>query len=109
MINTLVGDLTTQSAANIAGARLETLSAVRIAPCLIDFSPALRHEQQELKKFLHDHLYRHYKVARMSAKARHIIQMLFNAFRADIRLSHMSIRQNFIRISIRQLPIILRE
>jgi dGTPase len=86
MINTLVGDLITQSAANIADARLETLSAVRIAPCLIDFSPALRHEQQELKKFLHDHLYRHYKVARMSAKARHIIQMLFNAFRADIRL-----------------------
>ena len=86
MINTLVGDLITQSAANIADARLETLSAVRVAPCLIDFSPALRHEQQELKKFLHDHLYRHYKVARMSAKARHIIQMLFNAFRADIRL-----------------------
>ena len=86
MINTLVGDLITQSAAKIADARLETLSAVRIAPCLIDFSPALRHEQQELKKFLHDHLYRHYKVARMSAKARHIIQMLFNAFRADIRL-----------------------
>ena len=86
MINTLVGDLITQSAANIADARLETLSAVRIAPCLIDFSPALRHEQQELKKFLHGHLYRHYKVARMSAKARHIIQMLFNAFRADIRL-----------------------
>ena len=86
MINTLVGDLITQSAANIADARLETLSAVRIAPCLIDFSPALRQEQQELKKFLHDHLYRHYKVARMSAKARHIIQMLFNAFRADIRL-----------------------
>jgi dGTPase len=86
MINTLVGDLITQSAANIANARLETLSAVRIAPCLIDFSPALRHEQQELKKFLHGHLYRHYKVARMSAKARHIIQMLFNAFHADIRL-----------------------
>jgi dGTPase len=86
MINTLVGDLITQSAANIADARLETLSAVRTAPCLIDFSPALRHEQQELKKFLHGHLYRHYKVARMSAKARHIIQMLFNAFRADIRL-----------------------
>jgi dGTPase len=86
MINTLVGDLITQSAANIADARLETLSAVRAAPCLIDFSSAVRHEQQELKKFLHDHLYRHYKVARMSAKARHVIQMLFNAFRSDIRL-----------------------
>jgi dGTPase len=86
MINTLVGDLTGQSAANILNARLDSLSSVRAAPCLIDFSAVIRQEQQELKKFLHDHLYRHYKVARMSAKARHIIQMLFNAFRSDIRL-----------------------
>lgn len=86
MINTLVGDLTGQSAANILNACLDSLSSVRTAPCLIDFSAAIRQEQQELKKFLHEHLYRHYKVARMSAKARHIIQMLFNAFRSDIRL-----------------------
>lgn len=86
MINTLVGDLTGQSAANIRSACLDSLSSVRTAPCLIDFSAVIRQEQQELKKFLHGHLYRHYKVARMSAKARHIIQMLFNAFRSDIRL-----------------------
>ena len=86
MINTLVGDLITQSAVNVANAHLETISSVRRAPCLIDFSASIRREQQELKKFLHDHLYRHYKVTRMSAKARHIIQMLFNAFRSDIRL-----------------------
>jgi len=86
MINTLVGDLTRQSAANIAAARVDGLSAVRMAPSLIDFSTAVRREQQELKKFLYDHLYRHYKVARMSAKARHTIQMLFNVFHSDIRL-----------------------
>ncbi|SEK43674.1 deoxyguanosinetriphosphate triphosphohydrolase [Nitrosovibrio tenuis] len=86
MINTLVRDLTRQSAANIANACLDGLPAVRAAPCLIDFSAAVRQEQQELKKFLHDHLYRHYKVVRMSAKARHTIQMLFNAFHSDIRL-----------------------
>ncbi|MDE2366821.1 MAG: deoxyguanosinetriphosphate triphosphohydrolase [Betaproteobacteria bacterium] len=86
MINTLVGDLIRQSAANIATARVDSLSAVRAAPSLIDFSPEVRREQQELKKFLYDNLYRHYKVSRMSAKARHTIEMLFNVFHADIRL-----------------------
>src|SRR5574340_260171 len=86
MINTLVGDLIRQSAANIAAARVDSLSAVRAAPCLIDFSPEVRREQQELKEFLYDNLYRHYKVSRMSAKARHTIEMLFNVFHADIRL-----------------------
>jgi dGTPase len=86
MINTLVGDLISQSAANIANACPDSLEAVRAAPCLIGFSKEIWQEQQELKKFLRDYLYRHYKVARMSAKARHTVQALFKAFCSDIRL-----------------------
>ncbi|MEK6707452.1 MAG: deoxyguanosinetriphosphate triphosphohydrolase [Pseudomonadota bacterium] len=86
MINTLVADLIRQSAASITAARLEDLPAVRMAPLLIGFSEKIRLEQQELKKFLRDHLYRHYQVARMSNKARHTIEMLFNAFSSDTRL-----------------------
>jgi dGTPase len=86
MINTLVGDLTRQSAMNISEARPDSLPAVREAPALIGFSNKIRQEQQELKKFLRDNLYRHYKVARMSAKARHTVEMLFNAFNLDIQL-----------------------
>lgn len=86
MINTLVADLTRQSAINITVARLEGLSEVRIAPLLIGFSEGIRQEQQELKKFLRDHLYRHYQVMRMSNKARHTIEMLFNVFSSDIQL-----------------------
>lgn len=86
IINTLVADLTRQSAINIAAARVDSLSAVRKAPFLVGFSEEIWQEQQELKKFLRDYLYRHYRVARMSAKARHSIEMLFNAFRSDIRL-----------------------
>lgn len=86
MINTLVADLIKQSTANIADAHLDSLSAVRTAPYLIGFSKDIGQEQQELKKFLRDYLYRHYQVVRMSAKARHTIERLFNAFRSDIRL-----------------------
>ncbi len=86
MINTLVADLIEQSTLNIADARLDGLAAVRTAPCVIGFSEAVWQEQQELKKFLRDYLYRHYKVVRMSAKARHTIEKLFNAFHSDVRL-----------------------
>ncbi len=86
MINTLVTDLIRQSAANIAAQNLQTLEDVRNAPALIAFSPELAAKQRELKKFLLTHLYRHYRVMRMSAKAQRIIRELFSAFMEDQRL-----------------------
>ncbi|ADL54210.1 deoxyguanosinetriphosphate triphosphohydrolase [Gallionella capsiferriformans] len=86
MINTLVSDLICQSAANIAAQNLLTLEDVRCAPALIAFSDELYLKQRELKKFLHTHLYRHYRVMRMSAKAQRIIRDLFGVFMEDSRL-----------------------
>lgn len=86
MINTLVTDLIRQSAANIAAQNLATLEDVRNAPALIAFSAELNAKQRVLKKFLHTHLYRHYRVMRMSAKAQRIIRDLFAAFMDDGRL-----------------------
>ena len=83
MINTLVSDLTRQSAENIRQHAPTSLDAVRDAPPLIAFSPEIHQEQQELKQFLHTHLYRHFQVARMSAKARRIVKELFSAFHDD--------------------------
>jgi len=86
MIDTLVTDLIRTSAANIRKHAPASVEEVRIAPALIAFSPRVRDESQELKRFLHHNLYRHYRVARMSAKARRVVTDLFNAFKADIRL-----------------------
>jgi dGTPase len=86
MINTLVSDLTERSRALIGEHRPDSLDQVRLAPPLIAFSPAIREEQHELKVFLGKHLYQHYRVARMSNKARRIVRDLFQAFMADSRL-----------------------
>lgn len=80
MINTLVSDLVTQSRANIDAAAPSSVEAVRKAPPLIAFSPEVREEQQELKRFLRQHLYQHYRVARMSRKSRRVVTELFQAF-----------------------------
>ena len=86
MINTLILDLVENSSRNIAKARPDSIEAVRALPPLIGFSPRIRAEQQELKQFLRTHLYQHYRVNRMSSKARRIIRSLFEAFMEDPRL-----------------------
>ena len=86
MINTQVVDLIDQSIANIRAANPGSMEEVRACPPLIAFGPEMREAQIELKQFLRSHLYQHYKVTRMSAKARRIISDLFHAFTSDIRL-----------------------
>ncbi len=86
MINTLVTDLIEQSERNLLSHKPETLDEVRKAPAMIAFSPAMNEQQRELKTFLRTHLYRHYKVMRMSTKAQRIISDLFGVFMADNRL-----------------------
>jgi dGTPase len=86
MINTLVNDLIRQSESNINTQAPSTLEAVRNAPALIAYSPEINEQQRALKNFLRIHLYRHYRVLRMSAKAQRIIGDLFGIFMADSRL-----------------------
>jgi dGTPase len=86
IINTLVLDLVNTTRANIESSGVQSLAEVRVASPLAAFSPALLDEHRELKRFLHRHLYRHYKVARMSAKAGRIISDLYTAFASDARL-----------------------
>ena len=86
MIDTLVTDLIRTSAENIRRHAPGSIEEVRLAPPLIAFSPRIREESQELKRFLHENLYRHYRVVRMSTKASRIVTELFAALLSDTRL-----------------------
>ncbi|HJX58045.1 MAG TPA: deoxyguanosinetriphosphate triphosphohydrolase, partial [Thiobacillus sp.] len=86
IINTLVLDLVNTTRTNIERSGVTSIDAVRAAPPLAAFSPALLDEHRELKRFLLHHLYRHYKVARMSSKAGRIVTDLYTAFIGDARL-----------------------
>ncbi len=95
MINTLATDLTQQSMRNIKNSGITSLDDVRSSLPLIGFSEKIRREQQVLKKFLHLNLYNHYQVARMSNKAQHTVERLFNEFNTDIRLLPEKYQQKF--------------
>lgn len=86
MINVLVVDLCEQSQQAIARLQPASIEAVRKAPYLVGFSQAIADKNLELKQFLRKHLYQHYKVNRMSAKASRIIEELFNAFMQSPKL-----------------------
>ncbi len=86
MINTLVADVTRQSLQKIRQISPKNPDEVRVAEPLIAFSPKIHEEQQQLKQFLRQHLYQHYRVARMSGKAKRIIFDLFHTFMEDTML-----------------------
>ncbi|MGA8147141.1 MAG: deoxyguanosinetriphosphate triphosphohydrolase [Gallionellaceae bacterium] len=86
MINTLVTDLIHETEKNIKLHAISNLNDVRKSPLVAAFSAEMHEQNRELKIFLRTHLYRHYRVMRMSAKAHRIISNLFKAFMEDSRL-----------------------
>ena len=86
MINTLATDLIRETEKNIQQHAVHSVDDVRAAPPLAAFSSEIAEQNRELKDFLHTHLYRHYCVMRMSAKARRIIRDLFQIFMEESRL-----------------------
>ncbi len=101
VINFVVSDLIRTTSANIAKARPRSVDDIRDrARPLVGFSTGVRKEEQELKRFLNERLYRHYKVLRMNAKARRIVSQLFEAFMEDYRLlppEHQEVAQRVER------------
>ncbi|APR03622.1 deoxyguanosinetriphosphate triphosphohydrolase [Thauera chlorobenzoica] len=83
MIQLMVIDLIAQTRANLATSGVGTLAEVRAAGRLVAYSDGLLPRLRELKTFLHQKLYRHYQVLRMTNKARRIVTELFDAFMAD--------------------------
>jgi dGTPase len=50
---------------------------------LIRFSDGLREMVNQLEEFLQENVYRHYKIARMTAKAKRFLERIFDAYAAD--------------------------
>ncbi len=87
MIDYVVNDLVDASRASLATAAPVDVEAVRARPePLLTFSEQVREEHLELKRYLRQHLYRHYRVLRMTTKARRVVRSLFEAMLDDVEL-----------------------
>lgn len=103
MINTLITDVTLTTQANLIVAAPTDADAARRCGPLVAFSSALRAEADTLKKFLLENLYRHFKVMRMTNKARRIVRELFDAFIHEPRLLPPDYRHEEVRAQARAI------
>jgi len=82
LIGFLILDLVGETSRNIERLNIRSLDDVRNAGRrIVAFSEETAKKNLQLKNFLMTHLYNHYKVKRMSSKAKMIISRLFTAYR----------------------------
>ncbi len=87
MINHIVLDLIRTTQSRLAQAKPASIDEVRAhSKPLAGLSDECREEHLELKEFLREQVYRHYKVLRMTAKARRVVHELFDAFYTNVTL-----------------------
>jgi dGTPase len=81
MIDRMVSDVVAETRRRIAAAKVEAPADVRNQKkALVAFSETMREQEKGLRKFLFDHMYRHFRVNRMSEKARQVVTDLFAYF-----------------------------
>lgn len=76
-----VSDTIEQTAANVEAAGVNSLAELRAHPVnLAGYSAELSAQNTELKRYLFDNFYRHFRVVRMATKAERLLGALFNAY-----------------------------
>lgn len=84
IIDRMVKDVIHTTQENIARFKVETAEDIRhLNRPLVGFSEELQACNTVLKNFLMDNMYRHYKVCRMTSKAKRVVKDLFALFMAE--------------------------
>jgi dGTPase len=83
VIDLMVSDLLAETRRRIAEAQPDSAAAVRaLAAPLVAFSDEMRQNDRALRSFLFARMYRHYKVNRMTTKAKRVVRELFEHYLA---------------------------
>jgi dGTPase len=83
-IGMMVEDILAESQSRLADASPKTADDIRaLKQPVIAFSDAMAKNDKELKEFLFPNMYRHYKLNRMTSKAKRVVRDLFELFLAE--------------------------
>lgn len=87
IINALIVDLTTESESRLASLAPQSVDDIRnFAQPVIEHSDATASESRELKTYLREHLYYHYKVLRSMTKAKTVLREIFDLYTQNSEL-----------------------
>lgn len=84
LINRMVGDVMTTTRLRVQQHRIASADNVRhLGMQLVTFSKEMDEVNRSIKSYLFKHMYRHFKVNRMSSKAKRVIKAMFEFFHAE--------------------------
>ena len=84
VVDRMVRDIVAETRARLVAARVGSADDVRaLSHPVVAFSEKMREHDRTLKAFLFERMYRHYRVNRMSAKARRVVHDLFALYLAE--------------------------
>ncbi|MCE3005506.1 MAG: deoxyguanosinetriphosphate triphosphohydrolase [Alphaproteobacteria bacterium] len=84
LISSMVADVIATTQANVKRHGIKTVADVRqLGAPLVAFSPEMEQVNRAIKTYLFKHMYRHYRVNRMSSKAKRVMGDLFRFFLAE--------------------------
>ena len=87
LISYFVEDLLSESSSNLRDGDFKSADDIRLCgKPIIKFSDKAFSELKLLKSYLFKHMWRHYKVNRMTSKARRVVKELFDIFMAEPNL-----------------------
>ncbi|MFQ5434300.1 MAG: deoxyguanosinetriphosphate triphosphohydrolase [Anaerolineae bacterium] len=81
LIGLSIGNVLQHTEANLTSHHLDTPAKVQAHPeNIVGYSPEFGEKIRQLKRFLFERMYRHYRLARMQEKAERFISEIFNAY-----------------------------
>lgn len=81
LIGAMVMDVVAETTARIDQLKPKDADAIRRAGRqIVDFSPGMKAQLSGLRAFLHENVYRHYKVNRARSQAKRVVRALFDLF-----------------------------
>jgi dGTPase len=87
LIGMMVTDVVKKTAENLAAHEVDSPEQLQLLPVnVVEYSAEFGRDIRELKTFLYQHMYRHYRLMRMQTKAEHFISEVFEAYMKEPRM-----------------------
>jgi dGTPase len=84
MIGLMIDDVLQETRARVAAGKVQTIEDVRmLGHTLVQFTDGMQEDLSRLRLFLHQRMYRHYRVNRTRSQARRILSEMFHLFTAE--------------------------
>lgn len=87
LIGMMVTDVVRQTAENLARYEVDSPEKLQLLPVnVVHYSADFGKDIRQLKDFLYQHMYRHYRLMRMQTKAEHFLSEIFEAYLKEPRM-----------------------